>query len=127
MTEPAPVEPAVVEVGVAVEDGNGAGDDPGAVLIALGRESGQVTAEQIAAAVEEIELGPDGVRELHSRLVDAGIEVILDSEDGAEGEDDDPVEAPPIVAPDLTVEPGVDSLRLYLHAIGRVHLLTADQ
>ncbi len=27
---------------------------------------------------------------------------------------------------DLTVEPGVDSLRLYLHSIGRVELLTAD-
>ena len=43
-------------------------DDPGAILIALGRESGQVTAEQVAAAVEEVELGPDGVRELHTQL-----------------------------------------------------------
>ena len=35
--------------------------------------------------------------------------------------------AAPIGPPDLTVEPGVDSLRLYLHAIGRVELLTAEQ
>ena len=127
VTEPPPVDPSVGAAGGAVEDGNGAVEDPGTVLIALGRESGHLTGEQIAAAVEEVELGPDGIRELHSRLIDAGIEVILDSDDGVDAEDDDPVEAPPIVAPDLTVEPGVDSLRLYLHAIGRVHLLTADQ
>ena len=28
---------------------------------------------------------------------------------------------------DLTVEPSLDSLRLYLRSIGRVHLLTAEQ
>ena len=28
---------------------------------------------------------------------------------------------------DLTVEPSLDSLRLYLRSIGRVNLLTADQ
>jgi RNA polymerase primary sigma factor len=103
----------------------GAGDDPAAMLIAAGRERGQVTAEQIAAAVEEVDLGAEGIRELHGRLVDAGIEIALDEGDGEEREDAG--ESPPIVAPDLTVEPGVDSLRLYLHAIGRVQLLTADQ
>ena len=105
-------------------------EDPGAMLIALGRENGHVTGEQIAAAVEEVELGPDGVRELHTQLVDAGIEIVVESGDSSEtldGAEDDPEQAPPIVAPDLTVEPGVDSLRLYLHAIGRVQLLTADQ
>ena len=50
-------------------------EDPAVTLIAIGRERGHVTGEQIAAAVEEVELGPDGVRELHSRLVDAGVEV----------------------------------------------------
>ena len=106
-------------------------DDPAATLLALGRERGRLTAEQVAAAVEEVDLGADGIRELHSRLVDAGIEIVLDAEvgDGAEvGEGvEDADRTPPIVAPDLTVEPGVDSLRLYLHAIGRVQLLTADK
>ncbi|MFN8188807.1 MAG: sigma-70 factor domain-containing protein [Gaiellales bacterium] len=101
-------------------------DDPGTLLIALGREHGHVTGEQIAAAVEEVELGPDAVRELHSQLVDAGIEVVL-GRDGDGEPEEDPADTPQIVAPDLTVEPGVDSLRLYLHAIGRVQLLTADQ
>ena len=56
--------------------------------------------------------------------------MILDGADGDEGDPRRrtiPAEMPAIVAPDLTVEPGVDSLRLYLHAIGRVQLLTADQ
>ena len=114
------------EATTADDPGATAGDDPGATLIALGRERGHVTGEQIAAAVEEVELGADGLRELHSRLVDAGIELVLDGEGDGEPEED-PADSPPIVAPDLTVEPGVDSLRLYLHAIGRVQLLTADQ
>ena len=100
-------------------------DDPVATLLALGREHGRLTGEQIKAAVEEIDLGAEGIRDLHGRLVDAGIEIALDEEGGGE-----PVGAdstPAIVAPDLTVEPGVDSLRLYLHAIGRVQLLTAEQ
>ena len=106
----------------------GPSEDPGVTLIAIGRERGHVTGEQIAAAIEEVELGPDGIRELHSRLVDAGVEVIIESEpDGEREAEEDPADTPPIVAPDLTVEPGVDSLRLYLHAIGRVQLLTAEQ
>jgi RNA polymerase primary sigma factor len=104
-------------------------DDPVATLLALGRERGRLTAEQIAAAVEEIDLGAEGIRELHGRLVDAGIEIALDEEGSDEGggQPGEQDAAPAIVAPDLTVEPGVDSLRLYLHAIGRVQLLTAEQ
>ncbi|HET6829886.1 MAG TPA: RNA polymerase sigma factor region1.1 domain-containing protein, partial [Solirubrobacterales bacterium] len=96
VTDPPPAEPP--------------GDDPGATLIAIGRERGHVTADQIAAAVEEVDLGADGIRELHGRIVDAGIEIVL-GEDGDGEREGEAVEAPPIVAPDLTVEPGVDSLR----------------
>ena len=58
------------------------------MLIAIGRERGHVTGEQIAAAVEEVEFGVDGIRELHSRLVDAGVEVIVEGGAGA-GEAED--------------------------------------
>jgi RNA polymerase primary sigma factor len=92
-------------------------------LIAAGRERGYVTVEQVAAALEEVELGADGIKELHSQLTDAGLEVIGDTAAGENGSAD----APPVAtAPELTVDPGVDSLRLYLHAIGQVSLLTAD-
>ena len=46
-------------------------------------------------------------------------------EDAAAGADGAaPAKKPEI---DLTVEPSLDSLRLYLRSIGRVDLLTADQ
>ena len=90
-------------------------------LVALGREQGFVTVDQVAAALEEVELGVDGIRGLHTQLTDAGVEVTGEGGDG-EGE-----ESRAEASPDLSVEPGVDSLRLYLHAIGRVSLLSADQ
>jgi len=87
-------------------------------LISASREPGYVTVDQVATALEEVELGAEGIRELHAQLSDAGIEVIGDNGAG-------PSDAV-ATTPDLTVEPGVDSLRLYLHSIGRVSLLTAD-
>ena len=54
-------------------------EDPSAMLIAMGRETGHVTGEQIAAAVEEVELGPEGIRDLHTRLVDAGVEIVVEA------------------------------------------------
>src|SRR3954471_17366839 len=51
-------------------------------LIAAGRERGYVTVEQVAAALEEVELGADGIKELHSQLTDAGLEVIGDTAAG---------------------------------------------
>ena len=98
-------------------------EDLGATLVAVGRERGYLTVAQVTEALEEVDLSPEGVRELHTQLLDAGIEVIADAPEsaalgGANGK-------PPAPVTDLSVEPGVDSLRLYLHAIGRVELLTA--
>ena len=101
-------------------------------LIAEGRERGFLTFEEIAACLEEVEVTKEQVRDLHVYLVDSGIEIV--SADGRPGQLRDaaaPVEGQP-AAPkkpeiDLTVEPSLDSLRLYLRSIGRVDLLTADQ
>jgi RNA polymerase primary sigma factor len=69
------------------------------------------------------------VQELHAHLLEHGVEVV--SQDGkpvpahdAASADKDPT-APKKVEIDLTVEPSLDSLRLYLRSIGRVGLLTA--
>ena len=78
---------------------------------------------RIAEALEEVDLSADGVRELHAHLLDAGIEVVAEAPDSP---GDSAVNGTTAAAvPDLAVEPGVDSLRLYLHSIGRVELLTA--
>jgi RNA polymerase primary sigma factor len=100
-------------------------------LVAEGKERGYLTFEEIAACLEEVEVTKEQVHDLHVHLVDSGIEIV--SADGkpapgADGQPQDGIPAPqkkPEI--DLTVEPSLDSLRLYLRSIGRVDLLTADE
>ncbi|MFL5845322.1 MAG: sigma-70 family RNA polymerase sigma factor [Solirubrobacteraceae bacterium] len=109
-------------------------------LIAEGQEKGSLSFEQIASCLEEVEVTKEQVQELHAHLVEQGIEIVgadgkaVSSESGrveaaaearksrANGE-----EAPKKQEIDLTVEPSLDSLRLYLRSIGRVPLLTAAE
>jgi RNA polymerase primary sigma factor len=106
-------------------------------LVAEGRERGYLTFEQIASCLEEVEITKEQVRDLHVHLVDTGVEIV--SADGkpapAASEPALAAEPAPTGTPappkkpeiDLTVEPSLDSLRLYLRSIGRVELLTADE
>jgi RNA polymerase primary sigma factor len=98
-------------------------------LVALGRERGYLTFEQIAATLEEVEVTKEQVAGLHARLVEHGVEVI--AEDGVSAYKAQRGEAAGGAARkqelDLTIEPSLDSLRLYLRSIGRVDLLTAGQ
>jgi len=103
-------------------------------LVQEGRERGFLTFEEIAACLEEVEVTKEQVRDLHLHLLDAGIEIV--SADGKPAVATGPAEAPAGEAQgaapkkpeiDLTVEPSLDSLRLYLRSIGRVDLLTADE
>ncbi|MDX6619754.1 MAG: polymerase primary sigma factor [Gaiellales bacterium] len=92
-------------------------------LVEAGQEKGFLTYDEIAAVLEEVEISKEQVEELHSYLIDHGIEV-LESAGGSAPEAPAVEKAPEL---DLTVEPSLDSLRLYLRAIGRVSLLTAEQ
>ncbi|MFT3866198.1 MAG: sigma-70 family RNA polymerase sigma factor [Solirubrobacterales bacterium] len=103
-------------------------------LIALGRERGYLTYEQISSTLEEVEITKEQVSQLHANLVEHGVDVI--AEDGVSaykeqrgGGDSggDGAGASKKEELDLTVEPSLDSLRLYLRSIGRVDLLTAQQ
>jgi RNA polymerase primary sigma factor len=109
-------------------------------LIAEGHERGFLTFEQIASCLEETEVTKEQVQELHAYLDDAGIDVVeadgriakseagtveRQTADAAAPRPDQP--ATKKVEVDLTVEPSLDSLRLYLRSIGRVELLTAAQ
>ena len=107
-------------------------------LIAEGQERGFLTFVQIEACLEEIEVTKEQVHELHAYLDEHGIEVVeadgrLARSEGGSIEANAAAPAPNSsdqrkkVEVDLTVEPSLDSLRLYLRAIGRVHLLTAEQ
>ncbi len=99
-------------------------------LITLGRERGYLTFEQIAATLEEVEVTKEQVAGLHSSLIDHGVDVI--AEDGVSaykeqrsGESGRGQSKKQEL--DLTVEPSLDSLRLYLRSIGQVDLLSATQ
>jgi RNA polymerase primary sigma factor len=100
------------------------------VLVTEGRERGYLSYEEIAACLEEVEVTKEQVQELHAHLVEHGVEIV---QDGKPVTPDQPFPAekdpslPKKVEIDLTVEPSLDSLRLYLRSIGRVGLLTAEQ
>jgi RNA polymerase primary sigma factor len=107
-------------------------------LITEGQERGFLTFEQIAACLEEVEVTKEQVQELHAYLDEQGIEVVeadgrLAKSEGGSVEANVAAAAEPQpearkkVEIDLTVEPSLDSLRLYLRSIGRVSLLTAEQ
>jgi RNA polymerase primary sigma factor len=99
-------------------------------LATLGRERGYLTFEQIASTLEEVEVTKEQVAGLHAHLVEHGVEVL--AEDGVSAYKEQRVEEAGNGRArkqelDLTIEPSLDSLRLYLRSIGRVDLLTAEQ
>jgi RNA polymerase primary sigma factor len=98
-------------------------------LISLGRERGYLTFEQIATTLEEVDVTKEQVSGLHAHLIEHGVEVI--AEDGVSAYKEQRAESsngqPKKAELDLTVEPSLDSLRLYLRSIGKVDLLTAEQ
>ena len=105
-------------------------------LLAEGRERGFLTFEQIAGCLEEVDVTKEQVQLLHAHLVENGIDVVAGDGKLAAASTDGAQPAPqPDGRPsatkkpelDLTVEPSLDSLRLYLRSIGRVELLTADE
>src|SRR5947209_3603258 len=108
-------------------------------VIAEGQERGSLTPEAVADCLEDLEVTREQVHDLHTHLEDLGIEVVsnVDSPipplgDGGGTPERPEVPAVPTRMPtikkvevDLTVEPSLDALRLYLRSIGRVNLLTA--
>jgi RNA polymerase primary sigma factor len=127
---------AMANVGAPAAETGIAEADEIAGLIAEGHERGYVTLESVTSALEELDVSRDQVRELYGYLEEHGIELLTepaagDPFDAALAEDDrgdsHEAAAPPQVELDLTVEPSLDSLRLYLRAIGRVALLSASE
>jgi len=111
-------------------------------LVAEGLERGYLTQEELAVRLADFELSDEQLRDVHGHLMDHGVELIsahveaeaLPAEDGKVPATAAVAAVPPTPIPevkrpelDLTVEPSLDSLRLYLRAIGKVELLTAEQ
>jgi RNA polymerase primary sigma factor len=98
-------------------------------LIEQGLEKGFLTYDEIVSGLDDVELTKEQVEDFYTYLIDHSIELVEGLEHKAlPHEEPAPVEeekaAPKL---DLSVEPSLDSLRLYLREIGKVPLLTADQ
>jgi RNA polymerase primary sigma factor len=99
-------------------------------LVADGLEKGFLTYDEIAAALEDVELTREQTEALYTYLAERSIDLLEGEQhkqrpDGQPALVEDEAKAPPKL--DLSVEPSLDSLQLYLREIGRVPLLTADQ
>ncbi len=122
-------------------------------IIADGQERGFVTLEALTSLSEETDVSREQMQDLYSYLEEHGIEILSSDEVTAETSGDvrptsaeqgreevvaleqedstqelrGKLEALKRPDMDLTVEPSMDSLRLYLRSIGRVPLLTAEE
>jgi RNA polymerase primary sigma factor len=97
-------------------------------LALVGRRRGTLTADEITAAVDRGNIPSGQVEEFHQYLAANGIEVLETEQGTSLGSDALPLtDTDRVPDLDLSVEPSLDSLRLYLRQIGRVPLLTAEQ
>ena len=92
-------------------------------LVEQGLEKGFLTYDEIVSGLEEVELTKDQVEDFYAYLIDHSIELVEGVEHKAlPHEEPAPTPEEEKVAPklDLSVEPSLDSLRLYLRSIGKV-------
>jgi RNA polymerase primary sigma factor len=102
-------------------------------LVQDGQEKGFLTYDEIVAGLEEVELSKEQIEDFYTYLIDHGVELMEGETHKAPPheqltpEDEKAAAKEANAKLDLTVEPSLDSLRLYLREIGKVPLLTADQ
>jgi RNA polymerase primary sigma factor len=101
------VEAAVPDV-LATDEARG--------LIEAGREAGSLSADEIALALDELDLDAAQMDEFYAALDELHIEVVA-----ADAEEETPI------VDDEVREVSTDSLQLFLKDIGKVELLTAAQ
>jgi RNA polymerase primary sigma factor len=89
--------------------------DDAKALLEAGRETGQLTADEIAVALDELDLEPAQIDDFYHALEELHIEVVAVRAE----EEETPVEEPREVS--------TDALQLFLKDIGKVDLLTAAQ
>jgi RNA polymerase primary sigma factor len=91
--------------------------DDAKALLEAGRENGQLSADEIAVALDELDLEAAQLDDFYHALEELHIEVVAAAEEEA---DDD-------AAQDEPREVSTDALQLFLKDIGKVDLLTAAQ
>src|SRR5262245_30608997 len=96
-------------------------------LVFDGQEKGFLTYDEIAVGLEEVELSKEQIEDFYTYLIDHSIDLVEGEQHKHPPHEQPPPEDEKVPKLDLSVEPSLDSLRLYLREIGKVDLLTADQ
>ncbi len=97
-------------------------------LVQEGLEKGVLNYDEIAAGLDDVELTKEQIEDFYTYLIDHGVELMEgETHKHPPHEQLPPPEEEKGPKLDLSVEPSLDSLRLYLREIGKVPLLTADQ
>src|SRR5579864_2916992 len=99
-------------------------------LVAEGTEKGFLTYDEIVNGLEDVELTKEQVEDFYTYLTEHNIDLVEGEQQKTPPHQEvqpEEEKIPAVPKLDLTVEPSLDSLRLYLREIGKVPLLTADQ
>src|SRR4026207_741240 len=97
-------------------------------MVQDGLEKGFLTYDEIVSGLEEVELTKEQIEDFYTYLIDHSIE-LMEGENHKPPPHEQPALAEEEKGPklDLTVEPSLDSLRLYLRGIGDGPPPTAGQ